>query len=43
MSDTADGLLAERAVRFGAHAADRYVAVRECGELLVAVGGVTED
>jgi mannitol PTS system EIIA component len=43
MSDTADGLLAERAVRFGVVVADRYDAVRRCGELLVEVGAVTED
>jgi len=43
MSDTRDGLLAEQAVRFGVPAADRYDAVRQCGELLVAVGAVTED
>jgi PTS system mannitol-specific IIA component len=41
MSDTGDGqLLTEQAVRFGAHAADRYDAVRQCGELLAAVGAV---
>src|SRR5882762_6708355 len=43
MSDTRDGLLAEQAVRFGVPATDRYDAVRQCGELLVAVGAVTED
>ena len=43
MSDTGDGLLAGRGVRFGVHATDRYDAVRQCGELLVAVGAVTED
>jgi mannitol PTS system EIIA component len=43
MSDTADGLLAERAVRFGVVVADRYDAVRRCGELLVEVGAVSQD
>ena len=43
MSDTRDGLLAEQGVRFGVPAADRYDAVRRCGELLVEVGAVTEE
>lgn len=43
MSDIRDGLLTERAVRFGAHAADRYDAVRQCGEILVEVGAVSRD
>ena len=43
MSDPRDGLLTEQAVRFGARAADRYEAVRQCGELLVAIGAVTEE
>jgi PTS system mannitol-specific IIA component len=43
MSDTRDGLLAEQAVRFGAHATDRYDAVRQCGEILVAVGAVAPE
>ena len=43
MSDPGDGLLSGQAVRFGAHAADRYDAVRQCGELLVAIGAVTEE
>lgn len=43
MSDTADGLLSGPAVRFGARAADRYDAVRQCGELLVAAGAVAEE
>ncbi|ACU74128.1 phosphoenolpyruvate-dependent sugar phosphotransferase system EIIA 2 [Catenulispora acidiphila DSM 44928] len=43
MSDSRDGLLAERAVRFGVHATDRYDAVRQCGELLVEVGAVAEE
>ena len=43
MSDTADGLLSAPAVRFGARAADRYDAVRQCGELLVAAGAVAEE
>jgi PTS system mannitol-specific IIA component len=43
MSDIRDGLLAEQAVRFGAHAADRYDAVRQCGELLVEVGAVSPE
>src|SRR5579859_3943088 len=40
MSDTRDGLLTERAVRFGVHAADREAAVRACGDLLVEIGAV---
>lgn len=43
MSDPRDGLLAGEGVRFGVVAADRYDAVRQCGELLVAIGAVTED
>jgi PTS system mannitol-specific IIA component len=43
MSDPRDGLLTEQAVRFGARAADRYEAVRQCGELLVAIGAVAEE
>jgi PTS system mannitol-specific IIA component len=43
MSDPRDGLLTEQAVRFGARAADRYDAVRQCGEILVATGAVTEE
>ena len=43
MSDTRDGLLSGRGVRFGVPAADRYDAVRRCGEVLVEVGAVTED
>jgi PTS system mannitol-specific IIA component len=43
MSDTRDGLLSGRGVRFGVPATDRYDAVRRCGELLVAVGAVSED
>jgi len=40
MSEVRDGLLQERAVRFGVRAADREAAVRACGELLVEVGAV---
>ena len=40
MSDPGDGLLEPRAVRFGARAADRFEAVRLCGELLVEIGAV---
>jgi PTS system mannitol-specific IIA component len=43
MSDTRDSLLSGRGVRFGVPAADRYDAVRQCGELLVEVGAVTEE
>ena len=43
MSDPGGGLLSGQAVRFGAHADDRYDAVRQCGELLVAIGAVTEE
>ena len=43
MSDSGGALLTEEAVRFGVHVADRYDAVRQCGELLVALGVVTED
>jgi PTS system mannitol-specific IIA component len=43
MSDPRDGLLTEQAVRFGAHAADRYDAVRQCGEILVGIGAVTAE
>ena len=43
MSDSGGGLLAEQAVRFGVTASDRYDAVRQCGELLVEIGAVTED
>jgi mannitol PTS system EIIA component len=42
-ADTGDGLLAERAVRFGVQATDRYDAVRQCGELLVEIGAVSQD
>lgn len=40
MSDPRDGLLAERAVRFGVRAADREAAVRACGAVLVEIGAV---
>ncbi|MEY9933033.1 PTS system mannitol-specific IIA component [Catenulispora sp. GP43] len=43
MSDTRDGLLAGRGVRFGVPVSDRYDAVRRCGELLVEIGAVSED
>ena len=38
MSETREGLLAERAVRIGVHAAGKEAAVRACGELLVEIG-----
>ena len=40
MSETRDGLLSERAVRIGVHAADKAAAIRACGELLVEIGAV---
>jgi PTS system mannitol-specific IIA component len=40
MSDIRDGLLAERAVRLGAHAAGKEAAIRICAELLAGVGAV---
>jgi PTS system mannitol-specific IIA component len=40
MSDPSDGLLEQRAVRFGARAAHRDDAIRMCGELLVEIGAV---
>lgn len=43
MSEVRDGLLQERAVRFGVRAADREAAVRACGELLVEVGAVAPE
>src|SRR5215472_2168489 len=43
MSDVRDGLLTERAVRFGVRAADREAAVRACGELLVEIGAVAPE
>jgi len=42
MSETRDGLLAERAVRIGVQAADKDAAVRACGELLVEIGAVED-
>ena len=40
MYETRDGLLSERAVRIGVHAADKEAAIKACGELLVETGAV---